>query len=424
MSRPDYVLRALEKFTEYGDREAIVGVGWAGRWTYTETRAMVLELAARLRDAGFEPGMTVAIVIAFPPESPMLQLALHLLGCRTAWLEPDCTEPDMRAYLELTRPDRLIYDTRTRHRKRGKEVAEILGVPVMCLGPDGLGPDLLGPAPAGLEPFDPETATGEVESIFQTTGTTGTPKTIVHGAGLYEQMSALADDWVATGQPLLRHFTLTPLWHASGQAIAMLNLMSGGVLFVLFGFFADKYLAAMEEHRANSIHISPLMLNELLDHPDVATTDLSALEMLNVGGSPVTPARMRQAIQVFGPVMRMTYGQSELPYISSYSSMVDDERIGSVGPPYGDVRVEIRDEDGNALPPGEVGELWAASRLAFHGYLGQPELTAQTVRDGWIRTRDLGFVDEGGYLHLVGRSSELIITGLGGEHVYPRPIEE
>src|SRR5262249_56899221 len=128
---------------------------------------------------------------------------------------------------------------------------------------------------------DPAPATAEVESIFQTTGTTGTPKPVVHGAGLYEQMSALAEDWVATGQPLLRHFTLTPLWHASGQAVAMLNLMSGGVLFVLFQFIAGDYLAAIAEHRANSVHISPLMLNELLDHPDLASADVSSLEMLN-----------------------------------------------------------------------------------------------------------------------------------------------
>jgi acyl-CoA synthetase (AMP-forming)/AMP-acid ligase II len=427
-ARPEYVLRALELFAGYGDRDAIVGIQWEGRWTYAQARALILEMAARLRDAGYRPGMTVGIVVAHPPEAPFLQLALHLLGCRTAWIESDSPRRDIDEYLALVPPERFIYDTRTRHAKVGRQLADALGVPVHCLGPDGHGPDLLVPATSPVEPFDLSTAAGAVESIYQTTGTTGRPKLLRHGARMFDQMTALGENWEASGRPHLRHLSLTPMWHAAGQAVALLNLTSGGTLFIPFRFRSWEYLEAIEEHRATSGYISPLMLNAILDDPLVETADLSSMRLLSLGGGAVTPARLRQAIERFGPVVRMTYGLSELPYISDYPNMTEDpdhpDRLRSCGRPYGDVRVEIRDEDGNVLPPGEVGELWASSKLCLLEYVGQPKLTAERLVDGWLRTRDLGYADEDGYLHLVGRSQDLIITGVGGEHIYPRPIEE
>jgi acyl-coenzyme A synthetase/AMP-(fatty) acid ligase len=424
--RPAYVLRALELFAEYGERDAVVGVGWDCRLTYTQARALVLDLAARLRDAGFRPGMTAGIVMAHPPEAPFLQLALHLIGCKTAWIDSDTPRRDIDEYLETVPPQLFVYDTRTRHGKVGRQLAELLNVPTVCFGPDGLGPDLL--APRETEPFDLDTATGSPEAIYQTTGTTGTPKLIHHGAGLFDQMSALGEDWVERGRPQLRHLSLTPMWHAAGQAVALLNLVSGGVLYIMFQFTPEIFFNTIAEHRATSMYISPLMLNALLDDPGFDGADLSSLELVSVGGGAVTPTRMREAIKRFGPVMRMTYGLSELPYISEYPSMPDDpehpERIRSVGLPYGDVKVEFRDEQGKVLPPGEVGQLWAYSRLHFLDYAGESKLSEETIVDGWLRTRDLGYADQDGYLYLVGRSQDLIITGLGGDHIYPRPIEE
>ncbi|HET9138028.1 class I adenylate-forming enzyme family protein [Actinophytocola sp.] len=425
--RPGYVLRLLDLFAEFGDRDAIVGIGWEGRFSYTQARQTVLDFAARLRDGEYRPGMTVAVVVAHPPEASLLQFALHLLGCRTAWVQADMPRRDIDDYLALARPDRVIYDTRTRHGKVGAALAEGLGVPAHCLGPGGLGPDLLAPA-ADTAPFDLETVRGAPEAIFQTTGTTGIAKLIRHGAGLYDQMLELAEDWARTEDTQLRQFVLTPMWHAAGQAITMLTLGSGGVLYVLFQFIAPEYLAAIAEHRPTSIHVSPLMLTEMLDHPDFDTTDLSSLELINVGGAAVAPARLREMCRRLGPVVQIAYGLSELPYIASYRGIAEDpehpNRLGSCGPPYGDVRVEIRDDAGTVLPAGQVGEVWAHSRLAFLGYLGRPELTEESLVDGWVRTLDHGYLDEGGYLHLVGRRQDMIVTGLGGDRIFPRLIEE
>jgi acyl-coenzyme A synthetase/AMP-(fatty) acid ligase/predicted MFS family arabinose efflux permease len=425
--RPRYVVRALDAFARFGDREAIVGVGWDCRLTYHQCRAMVLDMAARLRDAGFRPGMTVAVMVAHPPEAPLLQLALHLLGCRTAWIAAGTSRPEVDEYLQLIGPELFIYDTRT-HAKLGRELGTDLGLPVLCLGPDGLGEDLLAPAANHVEPFDLNTVTGEPETIFQTSGTTGRPKPIHHTAALYEQMYALSEDWVATGQPLLRHMSLTPMWYVAGQISAVLNLFTGGVLFVLYRFEPGEYLATIEQNRVNSVFISPLMFSELLDHPAIETTDCSSMELLSIGGAAVTPARLRQGVARFGPVIRITYGLSETPWISAFPGINEDpvhpDRIRSCGTPYGDVRTEIRDEDGKALGPGEVGELWVASKLNFAGYWGRPDLTEQTMIDGWLRTKDLAYADEDGYLHLVGRAQDLIITGIGCDHIFPRPIED
>jgi fatty-acyl-CoA synthase len=425
--RPTYVLRTLERFAEYGDREAIVGVGWEARLTYAQTRALVLDLAAVLRDAGYRVGMTVTVAVAHPPEAFPLQLALHLLGCRTVWIAHSTTRAEADHILAQLPPDRFIYDPRT-HAEPGARRAAELGVPVHCLGPGGVGPDLLAPPPEGTEPFDLDTAVGEPRAVFQTSGTTGKPKLLIHGPGLYEQMFRIADDWVAAGEPPLRHLALTPMWHASGQAAAMLNLISGGVFFVLYRFRPSEFLALIEEHRANSAIISPLMLYQLLDEPATQTTDLSSMTLLTLGGAAVSAARLREAVERLGPIVRIAYGLSELPYISVYPGIAPDpahpDRIRSCGPPHGDVEIEVRDGDGAVLPPGQVGELWARSRLTFLGYHAEPELTAGALVDGWLRTSDLGYQDEEGYIHLAGRAQDMIITGVGSHHVFPRPIED
>jgi acyl-CoA synthetase (AMP-forming)/AMP-acid ligase II len=170
------------------------------------------------------------------------------------------------------------------------------------------------------------------------------------------------------------------------------------------------------------------MYYQLIEDPAAAATDLSSMTLLTVGGSAISTARLREGIERLGPIVRIAYGLSELPYISVFPGITEDpahpNRLQSCGPPHGDVRIEIRGEDGTVLPPGEVGELWARSRLTFLAYHGDPERTAETLVDGWVRTRDLGHADEDGYLHIVGRAEDKIITGLGSFHIYPRPIED
>ena len=422
--RPNYVHKALDLFAGYGDRLAIV----AGdrRLTFAELRAGVLDIAANFAEHGLRPGATVAVLVGQPIEAPMLQLALHLLGCRTAWISNSGTPVEQDAYLARVRPDAFVYDART-HGQRGRKHAESLGVPGFCLGPNGAGPDVLAARPAGSAPFDVDTGRTP-ESVFQTSGTTGIPKPLLHTANLYEQILALAEQIVAADEPRYRHLTVTPLWIVSGQTSAFLYLFTGSTLVILRFLGAREFLGIIERERINSAYVSPLMFHDLLDHPDTKNYDCSSLHTLSVGSAAITPARLRQGIERFGPVLRITYGLSESPFISAFPNIDDDPqrpgRLRSCGTTYGDVRLQIRGEDGTVLPPGQDGELWVATKLNFAGYLGMPELTAETLVDGWLRTRDVGHLDEDGYIYLTGRASDMIITGSGSIHIFPRPIED
>lgn len=422
---PNYVLRALELFAEYGDREALVGGG--RRFTYAELGAAVLDMAAALREHGVHPTMTVAVAMGHPPEGPILHLALHLLGCRSVWLRSTVTQREITDHLRLTSPDMFVYDTRT-HKEFGLRHGEQLAIPVLCLGPHGAGPDLLAPRdhPTGLTELGP--VTGEPDVVFQTSGTTGAPKLIVQGQDLYWQIVRLAEQMVAAGEPVWRHLSLSKLSHVSGQISAMLYLFAGSTLVLMHEYDPAEFLATVQRERISSTFISPPDLYDILDHPDLDHTDCGSMRMLSVGAAPAAPSRLRQAVERFGPVVRITYGLSESPFISAYPRVGDadqrPDRIRSCGQPYGDVLVEIRDELGTPVGVGELGELWVSSKLNFVGYLGNPELTRESLVDGWVRTRDLGYVDTDGFLYLLGRTQDVIITGQSCEKVYPRPIED
>jgi len=422
---PAYVLRALELFAGYGDREALVNGDT--RFTYTDLRDSVLDIAANLADSGLRPGTTVAIMLGYPPHAPMIQLALHLFGCRTAWVSNASTPKELAIYLDQVRPEALLYEVAV-HDERGREIVDRLGIRAFCVGPGGAGPDILAPRPTGAALFEVDSATGTPESVFQTSGTTGLPKPLLHTAHLYEQVLSLAEQIVAGGEPRYRHLTVTPMWFVAGQTSAFLYLFTGGTLLARRFFRATEFLELLEREQVNSTFITPLMLYELLDHPAIDAHDLSALVVLSVGTAPANPVRLRRAVARFGPVVRITYGLSESPFISAFPGVGDDPdrplRIGSCGQAYGDVRLQIRGADGAVLPAGETGELWVASKLNFAGYVDRPEQTAETLVDGWVRTGDLGHVDDEGYIYLTGRVSDMIITTYGSYHIFPRAIED
>jgi fatty-acyl-CoA synthase len=369
MSSPDYALRALELFAEYGDREALVNGDT--RFTYTELRTAVLDIAANLVDSGLRPGTTVGVLLGYPPQAHAIQLALHLIGCRTAWVSNASTPMELTAYLDQVRPEALLYEVAV-HEQLGRDIVERLEIPAYCAGPGGAGPDILAPRPEGAAPFDVDNATGTPETVFQTSGTTGIPKPLLHTAALYEQLITLAEHILAADEPRYRHLTVTPMWFVAGQTSAFLYLFTGGTLVVSRFFRATEFLELLEREQVNSTFITPLMLYELLDHPDIDKRDLSAMAVLSVGTAATNPVRLRQAVDRFGPVVRITYGLSESPFISAYPGVgTDPDRIGSCGPAYGDVRLQIRGEDGSTvLPTGETGELWVASKLNFAGYVG------------------------------------------------------
>jgi acyl-CoA synthetase (AMP-forming)/AMP-acid ligase II len=421
------VTRALELFAEYGAREALVQND--RRLSFRELRTLVLRMAAALRAFGVRPGSNVLIMVANPLEGPILQLAVHLLGCRSFWVAPVTARREILDYVRLSGADAFVYDPRTQA-EFGAEIGASLAVPVFCLGVGGVGPDLLAAQEGGdLSPVDLSPVDHEPEAVFQTSGTTGTPKLVHLPHTFFQQTLAIAErQFTSAGAPLLRHLSSSPMWLVSGQITAFVNLFTGGVLFLEDAWTAERFLATVERERVNSTFMSPPMLYEVLDHPTAATTDMSHMFMFNIGAGPAAPSRLRQAIDLWGPVIRIVYGLSESVVTTALPGLTDDpehpQRIRSAGTPYADVRLEVRDEDGNPAPTGVDGEIWIASGLNFAGYWGQPELTAETLVDGWVRTHDVGHLDEDGFLYIVDRTTDMIITHRRSWNIYSRPIED
>jgi fatty-acyl-CoA synthase len=169
------------------------------------------------------------------------------------------------------------------------------------------------------------------------------------------------------------------------------------------------------------------MLYPLLDHPDADSVDLSSLETVYYGASAINPVRLGEAIRRWGPIFAQYFGQSEAPMVISYFARSDHdldrpERLASCGRPSAFLRTALLDADGNPVPPGEPGEVCVAGPVLAQGYWNLPEETAETFRDGWLRTGDVAREDEDGFWYIVDRTKDMIVTG--GFNVFPREVED
>jgi fatty-acyl-CoA synthase len=220
-----------------------------------------------------------------------------------------------------------------------------------------------------------------------------------------------------------RFLLCTPLSHA-GAAFFLPTILLGGQCFVLPRFDAGEVLRAIEEDKISATMLVPSMIYALLDHPDIATRDLSSLETVYYGASAIDPNRLQEAIDRFGPIFAQYYGQAEAPMVISYLGKDEHQkqRLTSCGRPAASLRVELLDPDGKPVGPGEVGEICVSGPLLSGGYLNLPEVTAETFKHGWLYTGDLARQDEDGYLYIVGRSKDMVVTG--GFNVFPREVED
>ncbi len=272
-----------------------------------------------------------------------------------------------------------------------------------------------------VPPIDPNAVTG----LSYTGGTTGKPKGVMGTAraGLAMTQIQMAEwQWPTE----VRHLICTPLSHA-GAAFFVPALLNGGSMVVLPGFEPGKVLAAIEKYKITSIMLVPTMLYVLLDHPDFDKTDLSSLQTVFYGAAAMSPTRLAEGIRKLGPVFFQFYGQAECPMTITVlrkeeHDLDHPERLASCGRPVPWVHVALLDDDGNEVPDGEPGEICVRGTLASAGYWKKPEQTADLFKYGWLHTGDVARKDDEGFLYIVDRKKDMIISG--GFNIFPREVED
>ncbi|MGW4486435.1 class I adenylate-forming enzyme family protein [Amycolatopsis sp. NPDC004368] len=253
------------------------------------------------------------------------------------------------------------------------------------------------------EPSTPDALPARVSAIFPTGGTTGTPKLIRH-RGIYDGMAH-----IFTPDSTQTVLITAPLTHMTGNAAALGALLSGSKIVLRSHFDAEELLADVETHRVTSLSLTPPRLAAVLDSPALARTDTSSLKSLSLGAAPLSPRRLAQAIDAFGPKVGQGYGLTEAPMVASISAqeLTAEHRLGSVGRVVPGMEARV-----------DEGEILVRGLSMMDGYLGEPP-----IGDGWLRTGDLGHFDDEGYLYLHDRIADVIVTGDHGTKVASVAVE-
>ena len=273
--------------------------------------------------------------------------------------------------------------------------------------------------------FDAE----HIYCLFYTSGTTGRPKGVMlsHRSILQVSynLSMETGPW-ETGEKIL---LMQPMSHGAGF-FALPYVFKGGACVIMSQFDPAEVLRLAALHRIETIKLIPTMLQRILRVPGVENVQLPHLRAMIYGASPMPNAPLRRAIEVFGPgKLIQIYGQSECPVtltiLPADEHRLDNphpERLTSAGRAWTGVEIRIEDDAGNALPDGAIGEVVLRGTHMMSGYWKRPELSAETVRDGWLHTKDMGMRDAAGMVTLLGRKDEMIISG--GYNIAPREIED
>ncbi len=428
-------MRNIDYFDRSADRhpDRAVIVDGETRWSYAEARLMSHRLALAMAGAGLEPEAPVAIFS--PNHASVLLVLLGLWRAGAVWVPVNTRNAlDVNIdYLNYVRAGWLFY-----HSSFAAEAAEVKArVPslqhLICLDrPDGAHPSLEGfMATGGDGEFpdggDPVGNPSDLVAIIATGGTTGAAKGVRvpnrSWGTLMETIGAL----MPAGDPVC--LASAPLTHAAGP-VAMAAIAMGATVVVLPRFDAETVMRAIGQHRVTHMFLPPTALYTMLAHPDARRFDYSSLKYFLLAGSPVSPDKFRQAVEVFGPCLCQSYGQTEAhmivtwlpPEVVAAAAAGDHpERLMSCGRPSYPVRVEIMDDEGRLLPPGEVGEIVVRGGLVGDGYFELPEATREARAFGWHHTGDVGRKDEQGFVYIVDRKKDMIVTG--GFNVFSAEVE-
>ncbi|QKZ16040.1 class I adenylate-forming enzyme family protein [Streptomyces chartreusis] len=413
----------------HGARTAVVE--GERRVTYHELHHRVRRVGAGLAEAGIAPGAVVAVLLANSLEHLESWLAVPAYGRVLTTLNTRLAVPELAIMLEDSGAEILIVDSV--NLEAGRRLREL--VPLLkrlLFTGDGPCPDdclsyeslmvARGVAPPDLDP-------DSLAVIMYTGGTTGRPKGVMlsHSNLLSNCKHTWHQDGIQREDVVLHS---PPFFHMAGAQMIHAVTWVGGTHVLLPRFTPSGYTHAIVEHQATVALLVPTMVHMLLDYLDGCPADLDSLRLLHYGASPMSTKQLHRAAKTLGCDFVQGYGMTEASPGVTFLSSQDHrralngeapERLNSVGYALPGVQLDIRDGNGRSVADGTVGEVWVRGPNIMLGYLNCAEENGQALVDDWYRTGDGGYCDADGYLFLVDRIKDMIITG--GENVYSIEVE-
>src|SRR5437899_2696148 len=413
------------------------------RVTYAEAHRQVASVAAWMGERGVQPGDRVAIAMRNYPEWMLIYWAAACIGVAVVGMNAWWTAAEMAYGLADAQPKIVFADAEriARLEEQPGMLGEALLVAVRAetapqgaiawrevVGHEGPLPDVA---------VDPDADV----CIFYTSGTTGFPKgaQLTHRSCINNLMNMLFSGQVqtlatqrATGvapdptapPPVPVTLVTTPLFHVTANnCAAYATTAGGGKMVLMYRWDAGEALRLIERERVMSVSGVPVMARELVTHPDFARHDTSSLLAVGGGGAQLHPdlvAKIDQPVTTARP--NTGYGMTEPSgIITAIGGDFFVDKPASCGRAMPTFEVKVVGDDGDALPPGQPGELWVRGASVIKGYINRPDATAESITDGWLHTGDVAYLDEDGFIFLVDRKKDMVLRG--GENIYCAEVE-
>jgi len=402
-----------------------------GTSTFAEVHERTVQIAALLQSRKAGPGTAVGVLSHNASGAFECMLGALRAGCIWAPLNVRATASELALYVNLVQCRYVFFQGEMESvvgylRDHCPSVSEFI---LFDRAEDDCWPTLnrlLQNSPSTFEPLASDLDT--IISVFGTGGTTGSPKAAAWTHRTWNAMIAnFASGIHHVGPPV--HLVAAPMTHAAG--VISIPLMALGATTVLIDRpDPELILKKISSEQVTTLFLPPTAIYSLIAHPEVRKHDTSSLQNFIYAAAPMSVDKLKEAIEIFGPVFVQTYGQAEAPMTCTILTREDhlealrlglELRLSSCGRPALFTGVAILDDEDNFLEKGETGEIAVCGDLLMRGYLNDAEATASITAGRWRRTGDVGHVDEDGFVYITDRKREMIISG--GFNIYPAEIE-
>jgi acyl-CoA synthetase (AMP-forming)/AMP-acid ligase II len=397
--------------------------------THGEFAARSFRLARALRRLGLEMGDRLAILAQNCPEYLEVYAAGELAGWATVTINYRLAEPEVAYILADSRPKVVVCEASLLDRLG--EIARRSLTHIVTFG--GAGPDIdYETALAAEEPVTPdiELAPETIAYLIYTSGTTGRPKGVMlsHSGQLWSAYVSAIDMGV---RPTDRVAVAMPLYHIGGKNTCLARSVHGCTLVLHRAFRVEPFFRSLQEHEVTETLLAPTMLSDLLDaYPD-ARRALPSLAKVFYSAAPMPDAILRRAMKALGPAFVQVYGMTESGgpgcILHQHQHALNGppevvRRLNSAGQPMTGCDVRVRQPDGSDCAAGERGEIVIKSDGLMRGYWQNDAATREALRSGFLHTGDIGEADDAGFVYVVDRLKDMIVSG--GENIYSREIED